>query len=113
MKDWNLIDETPFYVVVCDIRGTILAMNDKAVDVFASDGGKKLIGSNLIDCHSEKSQNMLHEMMLTERKNLYTVEKKGKKKLIIQTPWYENGQLGGLMEIGIEIDGEIPHIVRD
>jgi transcriptional regulator with PAS, ATPase and Fis domain len=113
MSDWNFIEGTPFYVIVCDSQGIILAMNAKAVDAFANDGGKKLIGSNLFGCHSEESQKMLREMIQTRRNNIYTVEKKGKKKLIIQTPWYENGQLGGLMEMGIEISGEIPHIVRE
>jgi len=40
-------------VVVCDPDGVILEMNDAAVRANAEDGGAKLSGTNLRDCHPE------------------------------------------------------------
>ncbi|MDD2576134.1 MAG: diguanylate cyclase, partial [Bacteroidales bacterium] len=44
--------------------------------------------------------------------NAYTIEKEGLKKLIYQTPWYENGEFGGLVEFSIVIPMDMPHFVR-
>ena len=49
--DW--VQEFPGAVTVCDRDGVILAMNDKSVRTFESDGGAALIGSNLFGCHPE------------------------------------------------------------
>jgi len=47
------VKEFPGSVVVCDLEGIIQEMNDKAVKTFEADGGIKLVGSNLLDCHPE------------------------------------------------------------
>jgi hypothetical protein len=52
-------------------------------------------------------------MMETHEKNVYTIEKKGKKKLIYQAPWFHNGAFGGLVELSLEIPFETPHFIRD
>ena len=39
-------------------------------------------------------------------------EKNGVKKLIYQTPWYENGEFMGLVEFSLEIPFEMPHYIR-
>ncbi len=46
-------------------------------------------------------------------KNVYTIEKKGKKKLIYQAPWFLDGAFGGLVELSLEIPFEMPHFIRD
>ena len=51
--------------------------------------------------------------MQTGQTNVYTIEKKGVKKLIYQTPWYHDGAFAGLVELGLEIPAEMPHFVRD
>lgn len=43
-------------VTICDSVGTIVYMNHKSVDSFDNSGGKKLIGSNLYDCHPGDSK---------------------------------------------------------
>jgi hypothetical protein len=51
---------------------------------------------------------------MEERKpNIYTIEKKGVKKLIYQTPWHVKGVYRGFVEIVIEIPDSIPHFIRD
>jgi transcriptional regulator with PAS, ATPase and Fis domain len=109
--DW--IKEFPGAVTVCDENGIILEMNDKSLQVFADDGGEKLIGQNVLDCHPEPSRSKLAKMLTERSSNVYTIEKKGKKKLIYQTPWFEGGKFGGLVELSLEIPNDMPHFIRD
>ena len=55
---------------------------------------------------------MLLEMMQKELKHVYTIEKNGKKKLIYQIPWYENGVYSGFIELSMVIPFEMSHKVR-
>ncbi len=110
MLDW--IKEFPASATVCDTEGIVLEMNDRAAEIFEEDGGYALIGQNLLDCHPAAAREQLEEMMRTRSKNVYTIEKKGIKKLIYQSPWYQNGQYAGFVELSLEIPFEMPHFVR-
>jgi transcriptional regulator with PAS, ATPase and Fis domain len=107
------IREFPGAVTVCDREGIILAMNEKSARTFEASGGAALIGSNLFDCHPEPSRAKLKELLAAGRANVYTIEKKGIKKLIYQSPWYENGAYRGFVELSLEIPFEMPHFVRE
>ena len=106
------INEFPGAFTVCDPDGIILVMNDKSAQVFEADGGKSLIGSNLLDCHPMAARAKLERLMETQERNVYTIEKNGVKKLIYQSPWYENGRCMGWVELALEIPFEMPHFVR-
>lgn len=112
MENHGWIKSFPGAVIVCDREGIILELNDKAVQNLAKEGGEKLIGTNLMDCHSEESRYKLREMIGQERGNIYTIEKNGVKKLIYQTPWYSDGVFSGLVEISVEIPFDMPHYIR-
>ncbi|MHB8112556.1 MAG: PAS domain-containing protein [Bellilinea sp.] len=112
MPEHAWIQSFPGAVTVCDQDGIILEMNDKAIQAFASDGGEKLIGTNLWGCHSEESRKKLRAMIANEQSNIYTIEKKGVKKLIYQVPWYAAGVFAGFVELSLEIPFEMPHFVR-
>ena len=99
-------------MTVCDENGFVLDLNEKAAQVFAKDGGKALVGKNLLDCHPEPARSKVVDMLANPRVNAYTIEKNGVKKLIYQTPWYENGKFGGFVELSMEIPLEMPHFVR-
>ena len=103
----------PGAVTVCDKDGRIIEMNEAAVEVFAKDGGDKLIGTNVLDCHPEPSRSKLKAMIEEGRTNVYTIQKKGKKKLIYQAPWFEGGQTAGFVELSFEIPWDMPHFNRD
>lgn len=107
------IEEFPAAVTVTDAQGIILEMNDKAVETFAADGGLGLIGTNVLDCHPEPSRSKLEGMMAAQQGNVYTIEKNGKKELIFQTPWYQDGRYAGFVEMTVEIPCDLPHFVRD
>jgi transcriptional regulator with PAS, ATPase and Fis domain len=113
MKTNKWIKEFPGAVTVCDAKGVIVEMNDKSVEVFAKDGGAKLIGTDVLGCHPEPARSMLKEMLETGRTNVYTIEKGGKKKLIYQAPWYDKGRYAGFLELSFEIPWDMPHFKRD
>ena len=108
--DWTL--EAPFAVTVTNIDGIILDMNEKAGQTFQKDGGRSLIGKNVLDCHPEPAHSKLAAMLKGAEPNVYTIEKKGLKKMIVQTSWYSAGRPAGLVELSIELPAEIPHFVR-
>jgi len=109
----NWIKEFPSAITVCNTEGTIIEMNNESAETFEKDGGSNLIGQNLIDCHPEPSKSKLKDILKTHSKNVYTIEKNGKKKLIFQSPWFKNGKYMGFVEISQEIPFEMPHFIRD
>ncbi len=110
LADW--VKEFPGAVTVCDAVGIILEMNDRAARMFGKEGGRALIGSNVLDCHPEPARSKLAAMMSERRANSYTVEKKGSRRFIHQSPWYREGAYAGFVEIVVEIPADLPHFVR-
>ncbi len=102
----------PGAITVCDTEGVILEMNDRSQHMFREEGGASLIGSNVLDCHPEPARTKLKTMLRTQQANIYTVEKNGRKKLVYQTPWYQDGQYAGFVETVIDLPDEMPHFVR-
>jgi transcriptional regulator with PAS, ATPase and Fis domain len=109
--DW--VEEFPGEITVCDPEGIVLEMNGKAARTFEADGGRALIGKNLLDCHPEAARAKLEQLMENGQTNVYTIEKNGVKKLIYQTPWYRDGVYGGMIEVELEIPFEMPHFIRE
>ena len=112
MTNHAWIEEFPGAITVCDPEGIILEMNARSVETNQEDGGKELIGTNLLNCHPEPARTQLEKMMETRQANVYTIEKKGVKKLVYQTPWYQDGQYMGFVELVVEIPFQMPHFVR-
>ena len=108
----NFFKSFPGAVTVCGLDGVILAMNDRALETFASDGGERLLGTNVLQCHPEPARSKLKAMLAEGRTNVYTIEKKGVRKLIYQAPWRENGVWAGFLELSLVIPGTMPHFVR-
>jgi len=113
MRNVDWIREFPAAITVCDKEGKILAMNEKSCATLAQEGGEKLIGTNLLECHPEPTRTKVAELLNSAASNIYTVEKAGVKKLIYQSPWYENGKFAGFVELSLPVPKEIPHFVRD
>jgi transcriptional regulator with PAS, ATPase and Fis domain len=112
MKENEWIREFPAAITVCDADGVILEMNDKAAKTYEEDGGRKLIGSNMLDCHPEPARTKTERLLAAREKNVYTIEKDGVKKLIYQSPWHINGEYAGFVELSLEIPFELPHFIR-
>jgi transcriptional regulator with PAS, ATPase and Fis domain len=112
MPEHEWIKEFPAAITVCDIEGIILEMNDKAAKTFEKDGGYKLIGTSMLDCHPDPARGKVERLLNAKLKNVYTIEKNGVKKLIYQSPWYKEGIYAGFVEISLEIPLEMPHFIR-
>jgi len=111
MRDWPA--ELPGAVTVCDRDFTIIYMNAKARATFDEKGGFSLLGKSLLDCHKPESAAKMKLMMESGKGNVYTIRKNGIKKLIWQSPWREEGEIAGLVEISIELPETLPFYDRD
>ena len=108
--DW--IKELPYAVTVSDKEGIIILMNDRAAKTFEK-YGDNLVGRSLFEFHGEHSANMIRQMLSEGTANSYTIEKAGEKKLIHQSPWFQNREVAGLVELSIVLPSEMPHFVRE
>lgn len=109
-SEW--FDRLPCSMTVCDKDYTILYLNERSAEVNLSDGGKKLVGKNLLDCHPPDARRKLRKVMAADRPNVYTTEKNGVHKVIFQAHWKRRGRDAGLVEITFELPKNIPHFVR-
>ena len=113
MKESAWVREFPAAITVCDASGIILEMNERSCTTFAEDGGAALIGTNLYDCHPGLAREKVSALLKSGAPNCYTIEKRGIRKLIFQSPWFENGSYRGFVEISIPIPEQLPHFVRE
>lgn len=112
MNDLSWAQSVDVAMTVCDREGIVLYMNERAAAAFAPEGGRALVGASLMACHPEPARRRILEILATRQANTYTIEKNGVRKLIHQTPWFENGELGGLVEFSIVLPAEMPHYKR-
>ncbi len=103
------VKEFPGKIEVCDTNGILLEMNDRAE---AQEGDRQLIGTNILDCHPEPARTRLKQLLESGQPNIYTIEKRGQKKLIYQAPWYIDGKYAGFVELALDIPETMPHFVR-
>jgi hypothetical protein len=104
--------ELPFAITVCDTEAIILYMNDRSISTFQKYGGADIIGTSLFLYHHGHSAVKLQELLDSQAKNAYTIEKNGIKKIIYQSPWFKSGEFAGLIELAMEIPMEMEHFVR-
>ncbi|MBA4393884.1 MAG: diguanylate cyclase [Desulfobacca sp.] len=112
MKEHAWIKEFPGAIIVCDTQGIILEMNQRAIKSYQNQGGVGLIGTNMMECHPEPAREKLKGLMERQEANVYTIEKNGSHRLIYQTPWYQEGEYAGFVEIVMTVPAEMPHFVR-
>jgi hypothetical protein len=113
MPQHSWVQEFAGAITICDPDGVIVEMNDKAVQAFQGQGGAVLIGTNMLDCHPEPARTKTRELLDSRRTNVYTIEKRGQKKLIYQAPWYQDSQYRGFIELSLELPADMPHFIRE
>ena len=59
----SVLDADRTAVVICDLEHTIIYMNPVAVARYQKWGGKALLGKSLLDCHNEKSREMINKVL--------------------------------------------------
>ncbi len=109
-SDWA--DEFPGAITVCDAEGILIDMNDRAAQGYAAQGGRRLIGANMLACHPESARAKAEQLLESKKPNIYTIEKNGIKRLIYQSPWYKDGRFAGIVELELEIPEQMPHFIR-
>ncbi len=109
--DWA--KELPIPVTITDAEGIIIYMNDASIEAFREEGGAKLIGTNVNLYHNEYSQSVIQRISHEHTPNIYTIEKRGKKTLIYQAPFYNVGKYAGLVEISIDLPEILPNVIRE
>lgn len=112
MEGTGWTGEFPGSVVVTDADGTILYMNLRAAETFASEGGADLVGRDVREVHPPAARVKVDQLFETRRLNAYTIEKNGTRKLIYQSPWYSGGEFAGYVELSLPIPADMPHFVR-
>ena len=110
IPDWT--QSFPAAITVCDENGIILEMNDRSALSYAKEGGRDLIGKDVMDCHPEPAATALRDLLANPRLNAYTTERPGVRKLVYQAPWYHEGRFAGIAEMVIELPPDMPHFVR-
>ena len=113
MGNYPWVEEFGAAVTVCDAEGIILELNERSAQMFKEQGGKSLLGSNVLDCHPEPSRTKLSQLMEQRQSSTYTTEKNSRRKLIHQAPWYRGGQYAGFVEIVLALPDTMPHLIRD
>lgn len=111
MPDW--ITSFPGAVMVSDLEHRIIYMNDKSAATYEKDGGRALLGQEMMGCHNERSKAIIQKLVESGGQNVYTIDKAGQKKLIYQSAWRdESGAVAGLVELSLVLPPDMPHFVR-
>ena len=73
----SLMEQDLCAVVICNLEHEIIYMNPAAADRYAKRGGIKLVGQSLLDCHNERSNEMIRKIVAwfsesTDHNRIYT-----------------------------------------
>lgn len=91
-------------VTLADATGRIVFLNDRAIAHYKDRGGKRLVGTNLNDCHNPASQAKIRELYARHRAGDLT-----------PTRYHEdkgNGSAKGIVLIPIVVDGQFRGIAE-
>ena len=66
-------------VIVSDLGGKVIYANETARRTFVKPGEPPIEGRDLMGCHNDNSRQIIRSIMENKIKNVYTIEKKGKK----------------------------------
>lgn len=99
-KTFDYLENVDFAATVCDKDGIVLYQNACARK---RDGD--VVGKNLFGCHKKATAEFIRQMIDAGKSNTYEVIRHGKRKLLHQTPWFEepSGAVAGLVEIAIDL----------
>jgi hypothetical protein len=103
----NYFESVAVAMTVCDKEGKVVYQNQRAISALGD-----ARGANFQECHKPSSWEAIQQMLTQGNSNAYTIEKKGVKKLIYQTPWYQGGEVAGLVEYSIVLPEDMPHKIR-
>lgn len=59
----SIIEQDDASVVICDTKHDIVYMNPAAINNYGKSGGADLIGKSLLDCHNERSVEIIKNVV--------------------------------------------------
>ena len=59
----SVLEQDRASIVLCDLNHTIVYMNPSAKVRYEKRGGAELVGKSLLDCHNEKSCEMIEKIV--------------------------------------------------
>lgn len=59
----SIIEQDLCAVVICNLEHEIIYMNPAAVERYAKRGGAELVGRSLLDCHTERSNEIIKKVV--------------------------------------------------
>ena len=59
----SVLDADRAAVVICDLEHRIIYMNPTAIDRYKKWGGAELLGKSLLDCHNERSREIIRKVV--------------------------------------------------
>lgn len=109
-QTFDYLEHVAFAATVCDKDGVVLYQNALSLK---REGNA--VGKNLFNCHKEKSNEIIRHILETGEGNTYQIIRHGHRRMIQQTPWYEepSGEVAGLVEIVLDLPDEYPTFDRD
>ena len=99
----SIIDQDRSAVVICNLEHKIIYMNPSAIQSYENNGGDKLIGTSILECHNEKSAEKIQEVVewfsANETHNMvYTFYNEKQNKDVYMVALREKGKLIGYYE---------------
>ena len=100
----SVIEQDKCPVVICNLEHEIIYMNPAAVQRYKRRGGQKLLGASLLNCHKEKSQDIIKNVVAwfgesRENNIMYTFRNKKENKDVYMVALRdENKELIGYYE---------------
>lgn len=100
----SIIDQDRCAVVICNLDHEIIYMNPAAAARYARRGGARLVGRSLLDCHNEKSGEIIKKVVAwfaesTDHNIIYTSHNKKENKDVYMVALRdEDGTLIGYYE---------------
>lgn len=100
----SIIDQDRCAVVICNLDHEIIYMNPAAAARYARRGGARLVGRSLLDCHNEKSGEVIRKVVAwfeesTDHNIIYTSHNKKENKDVYMVALRdEDGTLIGYYE---------------
>lgn len=106
---FDYFETVSFTATVCDKDGAVVYQNARARE---NDGDAA--GRNIFECHNEQSAKMIRHMLATGKSHTMESIRNGKRRLLHRTPWLdENGEVAGLIELGLDLPDDYPVIDYD
>jgi PAS domain S-box-containing protein len=99
----SIIDQDRCAVVICNLKHEIVYMNPAAAQYYGKKGGASLVGTSIMDCHNQDSQDKMKRVVdwfaaSPENNIVYTFHNEAQNKDVYMVALRSEGRLIGYYE---------------